>query len=62
MAKPNKFFGNSPTPAVALPAWGMLIMALALVFLAAGCAMALLSVALRGWLKRRIGLHSTLRH
>ena len=33
MAKPNKFFGNSPNPAVALPAWGMLIMALALVFL-----------------------------
>ena len=33
MAKPNKFFGNSPNPAVALPAWGMLIMALAFVFL-----------------------------
>lgn len=33
MAKPNKFFGSSPNPAVALPAWGMLIMALALVFL-----------------------------
>ena len=33
MAKPNKFFCNSPNPAVALPAWGMLIMALALVFL-----------------------------
>ena len=30
----------------------LLVPALALVFLAAGCAMALLSVALRGWLKR----------
>ena len=34
MAKSNKFLGkNPPNPAVALPAWGMLIMALALVFL-----------------------------
>jgi hypothetical protein len=34
VAKSNKFLGkNPPNPAVALPAWGMLIMALALVFL-----------------------------